>query len=177
MSPDHRRPQECVSSHAKLQLSFMILNHRHVTRYRRETQTEASAFSQLTLNFNPASMLGDNLAHDHQPESRAMPAILRRVEWIEDVTHHLGSHSRSGIDEIDEDTLRLAGFAFDLGMDLNLAAAGHRVEAVVDEIQEQLLQTIRRTRHERNSVGQCLDETDVTFIERRRHRVAEFTQH
>src|SRR5262249_3752594 len=137
-----RRQQECVSSHAKLQLRLMILNHdRHVTRYRGESQTEASSVPQLTRNFDPASMLGDDLTHDDQSKSRAMSAIFRRVERIEDVTHHLGSHSRSGIDEINEDALRPAGFAFERGVNLNLAAARHRVEAVVNKIQKQLLQT------------------------------------
>src|SRR6476619_7375555 len=98
MNPDRHRQQESVSSHAKLQLRLKVFhNCRHVTRYRRERQTKASAFSQLTLNFNSATMLSDDLIDNHQSETRPMTAIFRCVKRIEDATHHLRCHSGSGI--------------------------------------------------------------------------------
>src|SRR6185295_9420930 len=123
------------------QLRFMIVkNYWHVIRNRRERQTKARAFSQLALNFNSAAVLGNDLTDDHQAETRAVSSIFRRVKRIKNVTHHFGSHSRSGIDEINEDVLWLAMITLDRGANLNFAAFGHRIETVVNQIQKQLLQ-------------------------------------
>src|SRR6185369_13323645 len=142
MNPDHRRLQEYVSSH-QAHLLFGVINaHRYIVRNCRESQTEACAFSQLTLNFHCAAELGYDLLHDHKSKSSSMSSIFRRVKRIEDVTHHFRSHSRSGVRKIHEDALRFAGLAFNAGSNLNLSTIRHRIEAVVNQIQEQLLQTI-----------------------------------
>src|ERR1043165_782309 len=122
------------------QLRFMFFNNDwHVIRNRRERQTKARAFSQLTLNFNFAAVLRNDLADDHQTEARAVTAIFCRVKRIEDVTHHFGSHPHSSVDEIDDDVLWLAVIILDRGLNLDLATFRHRIEAVVNKVQEQLL--------------------------------------
>ena len=45
----------------------------------------------------------------------------------------------SAVDEIDDDSLCFAGRAFERGANLNLPARRHRIQAVVNEIQEELL--------------------------------------
>src|SRR3569832_29396 len=126
-----------------MQLGFITLAHsRHVVRDRGECQPEASAYPQLTFNFDTTAVLRNDLTHDHQTKSRAVSAIFRRVEGIKDVTHHLRRHSHSGIDEINRDALRFAGFALAQRVQLNLATIRHCIKTVVDEIQKLLLQMI-----------------------------------
>src|SRR5262245_15598198 len=98
MNPDHRRLQECVSSidTCLSQAHFMLLalNYDcHIVRYRRERQAEACALSSFTLHSHGAAEFGDHLVDDHQPQTGSASATFRGVEWIEDVFHHLRSHS------------------------------------------------------------------------------------
>src|SRR5215510_14968337 len=141
MSPDHHRQRVCVSS-AQLNFGVRLMNLRQLIRNGGEGQAKARPLPQLTLYFHCASVLRHDLADDHQAQSGSMTSIFGRVERIKDMTHYLRSHPSSGIREIDHDALRLARPAVERGADPELTAFGHRVEAVVDEIQKQLLQTV-----------------------------------
>src|SRR5690349_23939218 len=121
-----------------MQLGFIILNNncRHVVRDRSESQPEASAFSELTINFDPAAVFRNDLTHNYETEAGAMSAIFGRVERIKNVTHHLRRHSHSSIDKVNHDTLRFAELALARRVQLNLATVRHRIKTVVDEIQK-----------------------------------------
>src|SRR6185295_7028717 len=115
----------------------------------RKCETKASAFPDLTFNFDSPSVLRNDLTDNHETKPRAMTAIFRRVKRIKNVTHHFRRHSESGIDEINRHSLRFPGFAFRRSMNLNLTTVRHRIKTVIDQVQEQLLETIRRTGHQR----------------------------
>src|ERR1044071_3618925 len=110
---------------------LLLHDDRHIIRYRGKSQTKARALSQIALDFNRAAELSYDLIDDHQPQSRALSSIFRRVEWIEDVTHDLGSHSGSGVSKIDDDALCFAVLSFERRANANLATFRHGVEAVV----------------------------------------------
>src|ERR1041384_2597378 len=113
---------------------LLLEGERHIIRYRRKSQTKARASSQIALDFNCAAELGYDLIDDHQPQSRALSSIFRRVERIEDVTHDLWSHAGSGVSEIDDDALCFAVPAFERRANANLATFRNAAERVFHEV-------------------------------------------
>src|ERR1041385_5880819 len=60
-----------------------------------EGEAEARAAARLALDLDCAAVLRDDLADDDEAEARAPPALLRRVERVEDVRAHLLGHART----------------------------------------------------------------------------------
>src|ERR1041385_7721416 len=132
-----------------------------------EREAEARAAARLALDLDCAAVLRDDLADDDEAEARAPPALLRRVERVEDVRAHLLGHARTRVREVYTDAARavtravarVGGRALDprfsvaarrlavaarlkRGRDAKAAAFGHGVERVVDEVDEDLLQAV-----------------------------------
>src|ERR1044072_9004531 len=64
-----------------------------------EREAEARAAARLALDLDCAAVLRDDLADDDEAEARAAPALLRRVERVEDVRAPLLSHARARVRE------------------------------------------------------------------------------
>src|SRR5690349_8513855 len=134
----------CFMLGTYFQLVLLIFDHDgHIVRYGRETDAKARPFAQLAFHGYRAAELRHDLFDDDQSETSSASAIFRCVERIENVTQYFRRHSGSTVDEVDDDSLRFAVPARERSANLNLAAFRHRVQTVIDEIEEELLQTIR----------------------------------
>src|SRR3954471_13772123 len=75
---------------------------------RRKCDAKVRAAPRRALDFDLAVMLSHHLAHDDETQSRAVPALFRRIEGVEDVRAQVVRHAAARVGEFDEDSGPLA---------------------------------------------------------------------
>src|SRR5688500_455553 len=111
----------------------------------RERDAERGALADAAAHLQAAAVALDDPVRDPQPEPRAL-LTLRGEERLEDVRHVLLRDAAAAVTDLDLDRVGAqearARVAVDRGGDGDRAALPHRLGAVQDEIEDDLLQLV-----------------------------------
>src|SRR5262249_35761799 len=109
--------------------------------FNRQPDLEFSAGSRAAFDFDVAAMFTDDLLHHGQAESAATPPLFGREEWIENARFDFFANAFARVAASDFDISGFACLTILYGSrKAQLPAMRHSVEAVVDQIDEDLLQ-------------------------------------
>src|SRR6056297_3489743 len=137
----------------------------------REPESKAGALPRLALDLDRSVMVEHDGAADDETEAGSLPALLARVEGLEDPIHGVGVDSMARVLDRDVDGVGLDG----RDRHRELPSFGHGVGRIHEEVQERLLEPIpvsmedrRRldpTHHLDPAVAQLLAEEVQSMLE------------
>src|SRR5713226_346844 len=106
-----------------------------------QAEGEPGAPPGFAFHSDGSGMLADNLVADGKTQPRTRPDALGCKHGVEDVRKRFETHPHAGVGDLDGHLARFPVVGRRRKQaDLQLASAGHRVHAVIDQVEEDLLQ-------------------------------------